>query len=162
LVCIAINEVPSSPMLRVGHTFQYLSRPPRSSWSLGQGEQLLPCCSRCSRCSRCRTCRSHEAATRHARDGQPRNNHATRSSLILQSPGLKRQTGAQPGLRKSGLGTNSKCLTRTWPKDWCVTRTWLNLSGKEMRNPDFPAMAKSGLRTYKQVPNPDFTPRSPG
>jgi hypothetical protein len=31
-----------------------------------------------------------------------------------------------------------------------------------MRNPDFPAMAKSGLRTYKQVRNPDFTPRSPG
>jgi len=31
-----------------------------------------------------------------------------------------------------------------------------------MRNPDFPAMAKSGLRTYKQVRNPDFTPPSPG
>ena len=27
LVCIAINEVPSSPMLRVGNTFQYLDTP---------------------------------------------------------------------------------------------------------------------------------------
>ena len=33
---------------------------------------------------------------------------------------------------------------------------------ERVRNPDFPAMAKSGLRTYTQVPNPDFTPRSPG